>query len=561
MPFMKSILGLDTGSHTIKAFEVLLNMRGPQSGRARAHAISGLVDNAGDGTNTDEHPEDLGEALQRFVNIEKLQTDQVISSIPGDQVSLRRLEFPFKDKKKLTAAVPFAVEGEVPFELDDVVIDWTMMPRSTHPAGHCEVLAALTRKTEVERVLSTFEDAGIVPRTLEAEGMVLGNLTSVFELSGNRLLVDLGHKNTTLCLVVDGHAITARTVPVAGLAITKAVAEAHGCSLDEAERIKCTDGAVDAHGEMLPKAKAVISRICREIVRMIESSQGDIASRATANEDGEVESPEVSELTVMGGTSKLRGITEAISEQVGVGVRPLGDPIDGDFAVLITGVAENQTEDEVNEHFEEIDVALYAHAIALAVRGSAPPITRIDFRQNEFAYRTNFLQIISEDIRPTLILAAVAAGFALLSFGVSLALESSRASTLENRTRALYSEVIPGENPESPVPALGNALRNAQDRADFLGIYGTDLSAVDLLTELSQRIPKDVQVQFDDLNIDRRVVKIKVVGDSYQSADRLKGLLTKSPPFGNAEVAKVKSRGEGKTFDLTLNLSAEGDSL
>jgi hypothetical protein len=56
-------------------------------------------------------------------------------------------------------------------------------------------------------------------------------------------------------------------------------------------------------------------------------------------------------------------------------------------------------------------------------------------------------------------------------------------------------------------------------------------------------------------------VKIKVVGDSYQSADRLKGLLTKSPPFGNAEVAKVKSRGEGKTFDLTLNISADGESL
>ncbi|MGY8805019.1 MAG: PilN domain-containing protein, partial [bacterium] len=131
----------------------------------------------------------------------------------------------------------------------------------------------------------------------------------------------------------------------------------------------------------------------------------------------------------------------------------------------------------------------------------------------------------------------------------------------EDRTRALYSEVIPGENPESPVPALGAALRNAQDRADFLGIYGTDLSAVDLLIELSQRIPKDVKVQFEDLNIDRRVVKIKVVGDSYQSADRLKGLLTKSPPFGNAEVAKVKSRGEGKTFDLTLNISADGESL
>ena len=541
---MKSILGLDTGSHTIKAFEVTQNLRGPQSGRARAHASS-------------DDAADLPEDVKRFVNLEHLATDQVICSIPGERVSLRRLEFPFRDKKKLTAAVPFAVEGEVPFDLDDVVIDWTMLNRIAPGSGHCEVLAALTRRSEVESKLSQLQAAGVEPRILEAEGMVLGNLAHVFDLSGNRLLVDLGHRKTTLCLLANGHAIDARTIPVAGHAITLAIAEARGCSLDEAERIKCSEGARDASGEILPKAKTVIARICREIVRMLESDQGLLeAQTASKSEDAIEERPEVSELTIMGGTSKLAGIADAIYEQISIGVHPLGDPLDGEFAVLINGGDEA-------EDFEEIDVALYAHALALAVRGSSRPATDLDFRQNEFAYRTNFLQIISQDMRPTLVLTAVAAGLATLSFGVSLALESSRASSLEKRSQALYSEVIPGAAAENPVPALSRALREAQDRADFLGIYGTDLSAVDLLTQLSQRIPKDVQVQFEDLNIDRRVVKIKVLGDSYQSADRLKSLLTKSPPFSNAEVAKVKSsrKGEGKkSFDLTLNLAADGES-
>ena len=107
---------------------------------------------------------------------------------------------------------------------------------------------------------------------------------------------------------------------------------------------------------------------------------------------------------------------------------------------------------------------------------------------------------------------------------------------------------------------MGRALREAQDRADFLGIYGTDLSAVDLLAELSRRIPPDVKVKFEDINIDRRVVKIKVLGENYQAADRLKVLLAKEPPFENAQVDKVKSTrdGAGTRFNLTLNLVNEG---
>jgi general secretion pathway protein L len=150
----------------------------------------------------------------------------------------------------------------------------------------------------------------------------------------------------------------------------------------------------------------------------------------------------------------------------------------------------------------------------------------------------------------------------LLSFGTSLVLESSRARTLEKRAQELYAEVMPGGRVDNPVTALSQALREAQDRSDFLGIYGTNLSAVDLLAELSRRIPSDVKVQFEDINIDRRVVKIKVLGESYQSADRLKSLLARSAPFADAEVDKVKSTrgGAGKRFNLTLSLSTDGES-
>lgn len=523
MPFTKTILGLDIGSQAIKAVELQQSLRGLQGSQMRVHPCADTLD-------------ELPETLRRFVNLHHLEVEHVVSVIDGERIALHTLEFPFRDAKKLAAAVPFAVEGETPFELDDIVIDWTPIGGN---AGKSEVLVALTHRDNVSRRLSQLQAAGVQPRILEAEGLVLGNLASVFDLAGNRLLLDLGHTKTTMCLMIDGRAVNARTIPVGGLALTQCVAEARGCSLQEAEQIKCSEG-VNAPGghEMLPKATATLSRICREIVRFLESNQGLIVSAE--------EPTGIGEITMMGGTSKLIGIAEAISKQVGIEVSPLGDPIEGENAEMISGG----------------DPALFAQAIALALRITPLGTTELNFRQDEFAYRTNLFQIFSQDLRPTLILAAITAGLALLSFSTSLVLESSRARSLEKRAQELYTEVIPGGRVDNPVTALGQALREAQDRSDFLGIYGTNLSAVDLLAELSRRIPNDVKVQFEDINIDRRVVKIKVLGESYQSADRLKNLLARSAPFAHAEVDKVKSTrgGAGKRFNLTLSLSTNGES-
>ena len=156
MPFTKEILGIDVGSHTIRAFEISQTLRGLAGGKAHEHP-------------TPDDAEDLPETLRHFVEHERLDTEQVVCSIAGERVSLRRLEFPFRDAKKLGAAIPFAVEGEVPFELDEVVIDWMSLEQSGHAIGshHAVVMAALTPRAEVSRRLLELQSAEIEPRILD----------------------------------------------------------------------------------------------------------------------------------------------------------------------------------------------------------------------------------------------------------------------------------------------------------------------------------------------------------------------------------------------------------
>ncbi len=532
MPFNKSIVGLDLGAHAIKSVQLHPSLRESEPAPLYSMRRDDPFDDGSD-------PDALSEDVERFLGQHELDLDHVVTAIDGNKISLRRLTFPFRDRRKLNQAIPFAVEGEIPFELEDIVIDWMSL---VEVGAGGEVLAALTRRENVASRLAELQMAGVEPRTIEAEGLVLGNLSALFDLPTRCLIVDLGHRKTNIVLVVNGRAVNAHAIPVAGAAFSKAIAKTRGCSIDEAEERKCqeTDNAVAAFPELEP----LLGRLSREIVRFLDATLGQILE-GDEGEEGEITG--IDDVILVGGSARLAGIEAALEDLIGIPTSCIGEPREGELGPVLD---------------EEADPVLFAPAIALALRSTPKATSRLDFRQNEFAYRTNYLQILSQDLRPTAILAATAAGLALLSFGTSLVLESSRAGDLEDRARALYSEVLPGSPSDNPVPAMTRALREAQNRADFLGIYGTDLSAVDLLAELSRRIPPDVKVKFEDINIDRRVVKIKVLGESYQAADRLKSLLAKAPPFANAEVDKVKSTrgGQGTSFNLTLNLATEGEA-
>ena len=108
MPMMKSVLGLDVGSHSIKAVELQQTLRGLDPIQLR------LCPRRDPDT-------PLEEVLRPFIKQHHLGTEHVLCAVPGGRLSSRRLDFPFRDRRRLRQAVPFEIEGEAPFDLEDVV--------------------------------------------------------------------------------------------------------------------------------------------------------------------------------------------------------------------------------------------------------------------------------------------------------------------------------------------------------------------------------------------------------------------------------------------------------
>ncbi len=524
MPMMKNVLGLDLGSHSFKAVELRQTLRGLEPVQLRLHPRA--------------HSEpELPEALRRFIRLHHLPVEHVVCALAGDRLSSRRLDFPFRDRRKLAQAVPFEVEGEVPFAIEDILVDWEIVGGERTQAT---VATAIAQRKHIGALLAELSEANCDPRIVEAEGFVLANLATLFDLPGTRLLADVGHRKTTLCLLVDGRAVSTRTLPIGGRALTEAIARDRGWNAEEAERSKCEDGIFQlGFNSTSDGALTVVDRIAREMVRTLEALEPVLG--------GSPES-QVSQITLFGGTAKLAGIDEYLSERSGIPTGRLSLPPEEEGAALVAGG----------------DPVLFAPAIALALRGTARATTRMNFRQGEFAYRTDLRQMFGRDMRTT---AALAAGFVVLlgaTAATSITVDSRRAQSLEQQVTQLYTDAFPSEPPPAnPIAAMRNASLRARDRADFLGVYGGNRSALDLLAELSKRVPVDLEVKFEEVTIDRRVVRIKVSAKSFEATDRLIAQLAASEPFREAKIdgeVKASRKRDVKIFNVTIPLAVPGET-
>jgi len=129
---------------------------------------------------------------------------------------------------------------------------------------------------------------------------------------------------------------------------------------------------------------------------------------------------------------------------------------------------------------------------------------------------------------------------------------------------ALYSEAFPDRSPKpaNPVAALGSELRAAQERANFLGLYSGNRSALELLAELSRTIPTDLAIRITEVNIDRNLIRLDVDAEGFEAADRLTSVLSQTQLFEGAKVAgsvKTDRKTGGVSFDVSIPLAGLGE--
>ena len=520
----RSVLGLDIGSWSVKIAELRAGLRGASFAR---FAELELPRNA--------PSEEIEATIQLWVQSRNFAPEVLITALSTEKLTQRHLRFPFAGAKRVAAALAFEIDEELPLPLSSVVLAHEQV--LTRP-DQTDVLVAIATHTDVEQHLASMRRMELEPRIVESEGASLANLSSFLRLDDvSRLILDVGHSKTNLCLLVDGKPIALRRIPIAGKHLSEALARDLKLSPDAAEEHKHERGVFE-HGSskpISPGVRDVLERLAREVQRSVQSVVGDPLDPVSPTE-----------ILLAGGSARLEGLAKFFAERTG----------------LPAHVLEVTRSSEGGDRFAAAGAALFAQAAALALRGSSTErVTQSDFRQGDLGYSPD-LSGLRPQLRFTVGLFALFLALWVASATLRAWLEGRRVATSQAQLASIYTQVFPDAQPSNaPLEALETRAAETRELAAHLGVTGKGLSVLEILRQISTLTSESLEISLDELSIERQSIVARGHSADFVSADQLKAELSKFDGFQRVLVTDVKTdtRRGGKTFTVSIKLGGSDE--
>ena len=294
--------GLDIGTHSIKIVEI-------ESGPKPVLLATGYTLTPPKAL-VSESPQDfeaLANAIKQLIIDAKIETNRVVASLPESQIFTRVIEFPQVSDKDLASSIRFEAEQYIPVPLSEVRLDYQVITRSE---SKMEVLIVAAPTLLVNKFMQVFELAHLEPVALETEILATSRTVNNAGYSDTTLVISLGYKTTDICIVDQGVVIFTRSIATGGAVLARAVAQDLGFELDQAEQYKRTYGLDEnqMEGKVVAAIKPVFDIVVDEIRRAIAYFTNKKPDKA------------IKKVIVAGGTAKLPGLTQYLSNNLGISV-------------------------------------------------------------------------------------------------------------------------------------------------------------------------------------------------------------------------------------------------
>ena len=184
----------------------------------------------------------LRESIKK-VRGKKLKTNYVVASLPEEKAFLQVIQMPRLPEEDLKSAVIYEAENYIPTPLEEVYLDYQIIPPVYDHLDHLDILIAALPKKTVDPYLSALKLAGFVPKVLEIESMAIARaLIKGGATTQPILLIDLGATRTSF-IIFSGQSLRFTTsIPVSSTSFTEIISKNLGVTLAEAERLKIKYG-------------------------------------------------------------------------------------------------------------------------------------------------------------------------------------------------------------------------------------------------------------------------------------------------------------------------------
>jgi len=523
------ILGLDLGAQAVKAVLLESTFRGfAVAGEARVPL--GAAD--GDAPLAARQ----AAAVQTLVRESGLAFDVAVVAFPGAGVSSVVVTLPFTDPKRIEQTIGFEVEGQIPFDLAEVAWDW--QPLGTRD-GKTDLHVAVARKEELAALVAALGGAGVDPRaivpaapayaSLFATGAVAAAPAPEGAQAAAEVVVDVGHERTNIAVVSAGACEAARTFAFGAGHLARALARELGISEADAAAIVAAEGggpALPAESGGAAADPRVGDTLRRALVPLVRELRATLrAWRARVGQR------RVDRLVLAGESARVALVQAALATEVEGPVVPLA--LDGPAA----------------ERIGAEEAPALALALALALRGhQGSRAPRLNLRRGELAFTRDF-----EHVKGKLSRLGVYAG---LIFLLAVASAGVKAFALSRQEVALDRALCDAQQ-----KIVGKCYPDFEQAESVLRGRATPgaslprVSAVDLFAELTEKVPEEVPLRFERIEVTKDKLHLQGTTDSPENVDRIVAALKNSRCFADARSGGARRRGTDSRFEFSIDAS------
>ncbi|ABV38874.1 type IV pilus assembly protein PilM [Shewanella sediminis HAW-EB3] len=340
------MVGIDIGSHEIKA--ILLSQTA-DGYKIVSHAAVPVKK----GAVNDHEIRDVDAVVESLKQVKRIlpKSAKFASvAVSGSAVMTKVIYMDASlSEEEMESQIEIEADNLIPYSLDEVSIDFeTLNVNSTDPTK-VDVLLSACRTENIDARVDALDDINLESKVVDIEGYALGR---AYEIVAAQLpegveskvvaLVDIGANITTFAVVEDGETSFVREQAFGGEQFTQSILSFYGMSHEQAEKAKLEgDLPRNYMFEVLsPFQTQLLQQIKRTLQIYCTSSGKD----------------KVDHIILCGGTSKLEGMANLLTNELGVHTI-IADPFQGCL----------HADDEVKSRLQP-DIGKYMVACGLALR-------------------------------------------------------------------------------------------------------------------------------------------------------------------------------------------------
>jgi type IV pilus assembly protein PilM len=294
----KGTLGIDIGASSIKLVEIGESSSGYVLNHIYYEPLSGdLISDLSEAAQNE-----LVDRLKYIVKQSGTSAANVVTSLPGHSVIVKKSAFPPLERKELRELIHDEADKYLPIEnINDVYFDFQILGENESAAGMNDVLLVAAKKEIIETYISIFKKAGLKLVVLDVDTFALETMFEAnYEIDERDtvFIINIGASITNINVIKQSGSIFSRDFSLGGNSITEAISHKLAVSPEQAEQMKRGGNDLD----LLEFAEPIMVEIERSVDYFRSAFSGEY----------------IKQILLSGGSGKIKGFCESLMQRLSI---------------------------------------------------------------------------------------------------------------------------------------------------------------------------------------------------------------------------------------------------